>query len=124
MSIIRLATGELLFFNAVPVDGHSLAEILAWGRPSALVVPHHNHLLDAHAFVAKLSVKLFGPEQCRSKIAARVDFAGPLEAAPRDDSVDIEGLPGTTLGEPVIRIKERQPRLSSNWRCNSEHGEG
>lgn len=105
MSIVKLSTGERLFFNAVPLSEEVLEEIRAWGRPSMLVVPHDNHLIDAHPFCAKLSLKLYGPKECRDKIAARVELSGTLEAVPADPAIRVKPLPGVKLGEPVISVR-------------------
>jgi hypothetical protein len=105
MSIVKLSNGELLFFNAVPLSDEVLEEVRAWGRPSMLLVPHDNHMIDAHAFRAKLSLNLFGPKEQRDKIAARIELAGPFEAIPTDPAVSVEALPGTKLGEPVISVR-------------------
>lgn len=105
MSIVKLSNGELLFFNAVPLSDEVLEEVRAWGRPSMLLVPHDSHMIDAHAFRSKLSLKLFGPKERRDQIAARVELAGPLEAIPADPVVSVEALPGTKLGEPVISVR-------------------
>jgi hypothetical protein len=104
MSIVRLSTGELVFFNAVPVADAVLEELRAWGKPSYLVVPHHAHMIDAHAFMARLSVKLFGPKECRDKIAARAELSGTVEDLPRDAVLAAETLPGVNLGEPVLSV--------------------
>jgi hypothetical protein len=104
MSIVKLSNGELVFFNAMPVADDVLEEIRAWGRPSHLVVPHHAHMIDAHSFMARLSVKLFGPKECRDKIARRAELAGTFEDIPRDVSLAVETLPGIKLGEPVLRV--------------------
>jgi hypothetical protein len=104
MSIVKLSNGELVFFNAMPVADEVLEEIRAWGKPSHLLVPHHAHMIDAHSFMDRLSVKLFGPKECRDKIARRAELAGTFEDLPRDSSFDIETLPGINLGEPVIRV--------------------
>ena len=47
MSIIRLGDGRLVFHNAIPLDDHALAQVIAWGKPSILIVPMHLHATDA-----------------------------------------------------------------------------
>ena len=105
MSIVKLSNGDLLFFNAVPLSDAALEEVRGWGRPAALIVPNENHLIDAHAFREKLGISVYGPEQSRARIAARVDLAGRLEDAPCDGCVAVHVLPGVKLGEPVISVR-------------------
>ena len=61
MSIVRLQDGELLFYNAVPVSDSALAEVRALGNPAYLVIPQHLHMIDAHAFRARLGVRVYAP---------------------------------------------------------------
>ena len=59
MSIVKLSDGRLLFHNAVPVDEVTLERLRAWGKPSFLMVPHHLHAMDAHAFREKLGLDAY-----------------------------------------------------------------
>ncbi len=105
MCIVKLGSGELVFFNAVPLEDAVLEEVKAWGRPKALIVPHHAHLIDAHPFSERLELEVYGPRECEAKISSRVKLAGGLDQAPRDPSLAIEALPGVKLGEPVLKVK-------------------
>jgi hypothetical protein len=109
MSIIKRSDGQLVFFNAVPLVEESLAEVLAWGKPAFLVIPHHLHGIDAHAFSEKLGLKIYGPKANEAKMRTRWQIAGTLEDLPPDPSVQFESLDGTRTGEPVgiVRTGDR-----------------
>jgi hypothetical protein len=106
MAIVKRTDGTLMFVGgAVPLDDAALAEVRAWGRPSMLVLPHHQHMIDARAFAEKLGVKIYGPKVCAAKIRARADMAGTLEDIPPDPNVLIEPVVGSKLGEPAVIVK-------------------
>ena len=100
-----MSSGDLLFFNAIPLEDEILEEVRAWGRPAHLVVPHHQHMIDAHAFREKLGLKLFGPKECEREICARAELEGTLEAIPADANVTVQAVPGVKLGEPAIIVR-------------------
>src|SRR4051794_8515182 len=62
MAIIKRTDGTLLFYQAVPLEEAALAEVLAWGKPAYLIVPHNQHGMDAPAFAEKLGVGIYGPK--------------------------------------------------------------
>ena len=105
MTIIKLATGNLMFFNAVPLEHEALEEVRSWGKPATLVVPHHQHMIDGHAFREKLGLKLYGPAQLAKEISQRAELAGDLDAIPKDDHVLVHASLGNKLGEPVIEVR-------------------
>src|SRR5687768_2582252 len=76
MAIVKRSDGTLLFFHAVPVDDASLAEILAWGKPKALVIGHDKHGVDAAPFAQKLGLKIYGPRLQEKRLRARWELAG------------------------------------------------
>lgn len=61
MTVIRRANGTLWFYHAVPLREPELQEVLAWGRPEALIVGHAEHGSDAVPFAERLGVKIYGP---------------------------------------------------------------
>lgn len=102
MSIVRQPNGELIFYHAVPLDERALAEILAWGKPKALVIGHANHGIDAHAFADKLGIGIYGPRRCEAQMRKRwPNLAGNVEDLALDSSVRFEEMQGTKYGEPV-----------------------
>ena len=112
MSIIKRADGTLLFFNAIPLADAELAEVTSWGKPATLVVPHDNHMIDAHAFADKLALKVYGPSECQAKVRERVATAGMLDAVPLDSSVRIEPVAGVKNGEPALIVTSRNGHVS------------
>jgi hypothetical protein len=113
MSIIRRADGSLLFFNAMPLEDAALTEVKAWGKPAVLVVPHDQHMIDARAFAEKLELEVYGPKECETKIRARVELAGTLEAMPSDPSVRVEPVAGVKNGEPALIVTSGGGRVSA-----------
>lgn len=112
MSIVRRSDGTLLFFNAVPMDDTTLAEVTAWGKPAILVVPHDQHMIDARAFAEKLGVKVYGPKECDTKARQKADMAGTLDMISPDSSVEIQTLRGVKSGEPVLIVHHSDGRVS------------
>jgi hypothetical protein len=101
MAIIKRSDGKLVFFNAVPLDDKTLAEVTAWGTPGFLVIPHDQHGIDADAFSKKLNIQIYGPKQCEAKMRARWNVGGMLEDLPADPAVRFESIDGVKSGEPV-----------------------
>ena len=56
MAVVRLGDGRLLFYNGIPVDDPTLAEIRAFGEPTWLLIPHAYHMIDGPAFQQKLGL--------------------------------------------------------------------
>jgi hypothetical protein len=105
MSIIRMADGSLTFFHAMPLDDATLQEVKSLGRPAHLVLGHHQHAIDAHAFQQKLGLLAYGPKACEDQLRNRVELSGTLETFPADASIHVESVPGTKLGETVVTVR-------------------
>lgn len=102
MSIVRLENGDLIFYHAVPLDEAALAEVLAWGRPKALVIGHPMHGIDAQAFADKLGIGIYGPKKIEKEMRKRwPGLAGNMEDLVLDASLRFESMDGTKPGEPV-----------------------
>jgi hypothetical protein len=104
MAIVRRTDGQLLFYQAVPLEEAALAEVKAWGKPAFLVVPHDQHGMDATAFAQKLGLKIYGPRANEAKLRAKFDLAGTLEDIPPDPAVRLESVAGAKTGEPVAIV--------------------
>jgi hypothetical protein len=112
MFMVRRADGGLLFAGAaVPLDEAALAEVTGWGRPAALVVPHHYHMIDAAPFADRLQVGIYGPRACAAGMRKRAPMAGYLEDLPADPHVALEPVSGVWSGEPAL-IVSSGPRRS------------
>jgi hypothetical protein len=70
-----------------------------------LVLGHHQHAIDAHAFQQKLELQTYGPKACEAELRQRVELAGTLEAFPSDSTVTVESVPGTKLGEAMMTVQ-------------------
>lgn len=102
MAIVKRGDGSLLFYNAIPLDEKTLADVRALGKPGALVIPHHLHMIDAHPFMAKLGIPAYGPRVVIEEIAKRHVTAKPIEELPADASVRAESVTGFKTGEAVL----------------------
>jgi hypothetical protein len=105
MTILRRGDGTLLFFNAIPLEESAMDEIMRWGKPGELVVPHDQHMIDAPAFAEKLGIPVYGPKECADKVKARTAaMAGTLDAVPGDPALRIEPVVGVKNGEPALLV--------------------
>lgn len=105
MVIARRSDGKLLFFHAVPLRDAVLSRVAELGKPGMLVVGHHQHVIDAHAFGERLGIPVYGPRRCEPGLRARCDLAGFLEDVPADADVSVASLPGSKLGEGVLTVR-------------------
>lgn len=110
MIVARAHGGGLVFYNAVPVDEATLAQLLALGKPKALVIAHADHGVDALAFSAKLSVPIHGPQRSAAAMRAKFGEVRPLDEL-EDPVLHFEELDGTKKGEPVMVVRSG-PRVS------------
>ena len=106
MTIARRKDGSLVFFHAVPLDEPSLAEVLAFGKPAALVISHAQHGIDADAFAEKLGIGIYGPKASEARMRKRFrNFRGLIDELAGDSSVSFESMDGTKSGEPVQIVR-------------------
>ncbi len=110
MGIARRSDGDLVFFNAIPLEDKVLEQVKALGRFAYLVVGHHQHVIDARAFAERLGLKIYGPKRTEAGLRQRCDLAGTLEELPADPDVSVESLPGSKLGETVMVVKSGDRR--------------
>jgi hypothetical protein len=106
MAMVKRSDGKILFYNAIPVDDATLAEIRAWGEPAFLIVPHAFHMIDGPAFQEKLGVRLYCPANQKdavTKRGARVD--GVLEDLPTEPSCTVEPSAGVKSGDPILLVR-------------------
>ncbi len=119
MSIIKLSDGRLVFHNAVPLEEAALAEVIAWGKPSILIIPMHLHAIDAHAFAERLGLQVFTSKATAEQVRALVPVAGTLEDLPKDPALGCEPLAGTRFGEAAY-VVQSGPRASLLF-CDAFH---
>ena len=128
MAIIKLSDGRLLFYNAVPLADAALAEVLAWGKPSILIIPNFAHCIDGVAFRDKLGLTVYGPAMDK-KLPERIKLDHDIAALPADPAFTTEMCPGCKLGEPVVTIASgpdgaRKTLFFSDALMNIPHGGG
>lgn len=104
MVIARLAGGDLVFYNAVPLADAALAELRAWGRPAFVVIPNRFHKIDAHAFRERLGVRLLCDASVADAVGAIVTVDGALADLPADPNVRLVHLAGTRQGETALVV--------------------
>jgi hypothetical protein len=104
MAIVKLSSGKLLFFHAVPLDEPTLARVRAWGEPAYLLIAHANHGVDADAFQKKLGVKLFGPKKQQAKLQKKFDLDGTFDELPKDSAYELVPVGGSKTGEPALIV--------------------
>ena len=126
MTIARRSGGGLLFFNAVPIDDATLERIRGLGKPEILVVPHHLHSLDAHAFREKLGLRVYAPALCRALVAERVPVDGTFEEMPQDPTLKVLTVAGFKTGEGllVVRSGDRTSLVVADVVTNVPDGPG
>jgi hypothetical protein len=106
MFIVKRADGTLLFSGAaIPLKALALDQVMAWGRPKVLVVPHHWHMIDASPFAERLGLDVYGPRACEDKIRQRLGLTGVLEDLPIDPHLSIEPVAGTRMDEPALLVR-------------------
>jgi hypothetical protein len=105
MTVIRRANGTLWFYHAVPLREPELQEVLAWGRPEALIVGHAEHGSDAVPFAERLGLKIYGPKSNEVALKKKFPLAGTLEALPADPDVRFFELEGTKKGDASGWVK-------------------
>jgi hypothetical protein len=106
MTIARLGDGRLVIHNAIALEESLMAEIEAFGTPSAIVVPNGFHRLDAKVFKKRYpSAKVFCPKGARKKVSQVVEVDGSYDDAPSDDTVRLQHLDGTREGEGVLEVR-------------------
>lgn len=104
MTLVRLASGELVIHNAVALDEPQMRELEAFGTPAYLIVPSQYHRLDGARFKHRYpQLKVLAPRNARSGIAKVIAVDGSYEDFPRREDVRFEtpaalgGLEGVML---------------------------
>lgn len=128
MTIVKKTDGTLLFFNAIPVDDRTLAEIRAWGRPAELFITHAFHTVDAHAFRERLGLKVYGPSVALDQVRLVVAVDGTHAELPPDPAIRVETMAGTRTGEGCLLVESagatRTSLLVGDFMLNERPGSG
>jgi len=108
MTVIRLASGDLVIFSAIALREPEMAELEALGRLAFLIVPSVRHRLDAPGYAQRYpSMTVVAPRAGAEKIAevVRVDTSAPDFGDPSvryveiagDSALEVDGDDGLTI---------------------------
>ncbi len=105
MTVVRLASGELVVHNPIALDARAMAELDAIGRVAHIVVPNGWHRLDLRAFRARYPMaQVLAPSGSRKKVAEVEPSVADLTALPADASVSLTVVDGTGGMEAVMAV--------------------
>lgn len=95
MSIVRLASGDLVVNNVIACDAPTMAAIDALGPVRWIIVPSGFHRLDAPAYAARYpAAKVVAPAGSAKRVSERCRVDGTLDALPADPVLRWEVLDG------------------------------
>ena len=106
MTIVRLASGDLIIYSAVALDEVGMAKLEAFGRPAFMVVPSERHRLDAPGFKARYpAIEVIAPAGAREKVqdVTPVDTSAPIFS---DATVRYLEVPGTKQTEAALEVSD------------------
>ena len=101
MTVVKRLDGSLLFYNAVPVDEATLAQLRALGTPAQLIVPNRFHAMDAPAFTHRLGLTAYCPDVSVQPLTSLLRCQ-PISALPLDASVRLFRVDGFSTHEAVV----------------------
>jgi hypothetical protein len=108
MSVVRLASGDLVIFSAIALREPDMDKLETFGRPAFLVVPSVMHRLDAPSFARRYpGITVVAPRGGAEKIGevVRIDTSTPafgdanvryVEVA-SDSALEVDSKDGMTL---------------------------
>lgn len=106
MTLVRLADGRLLIWNAVALDEPSMRSIEEWGTPAFLIVPSALHRLDAGPYKSRYpGLRVFAPVGARSAVGAVLPLDGVLDEFPPDPHVSFRPLAGIDDKEGAMLVR-------------------
>jgi hypothetical protein len=95
MTLIRLASGELVVHSAVACDAATMAQIDGIGRVAYIVVPNAYHRMDAPAFADRYpDARVVTPPAAARRVRKVVRVDGGLDLLPADPALRWEPLDG------------------------------
>lgn len=106
MTVARRADGSLIVHNAIPLGEAEMAELDAWGKVAALVVPNRFHRLDARPFAERYpEARVLCPRGATKHVAKAVRVDGAYEDLPADGTADLVSLDGTKQREGAMIVR-------------------
>jgi hypothetical protein len=108
MSLIRLSDGRLLIHNAIALEEELMAEVTAFGKPVAILVPNAFHRQDARIMKDRFpEAKVYCPAGARKKVSQVVPVDGSYADAPQDSTVRVRHLDGIKEKEGVVEVDSK-----------------
>ena len=101
MTVIKRLDGTLLFYNAIPVDDATLAQLRELGTPGQLIIPNQFHALDAAAFAHRLGLTAYCPAVGIEPLASRLTCQ-PITALPLDAGLEVFRVDGFKTHEVLL----------------------
>lgn len=104
MTVVRLASGELVIFSAIALGEAEMSKLEAIGRPAFLIVPSDRHRLDVKPWKARYpNIVVATPRGAREKVEelVPVDTTAPDFG---DPNVTFITMPGTADREAALRV--------------------
>lgn len=106
MTVARRADGSLVVHNAIPLGEAEMAELDAWGKVSAIVVPNRFHRLDVRPFAERYpEARVLCPRGATRHVQKAVKVDGSYEDLAPDGTVDLISLDGTKAREGVMIVR-------------------
>jgi hypothetical protein len=106
MAIAKRSDGTLVVHNGIALGDAEMAEIDAWGKVSAILVPNGYHRLDAKVFAQRYpDARVLCPAGAKKKVAQVVPVAGAYEDLGADANVELVTLRGTKEREGVMIVR-------------------
>jgi hypothetical protein len=125
MSIVKQKDGSLIFYNAIPLRDKQLEFVNSLGKPVALIVPNHFHLMDADAFSKKLQIPIFTSQGSLARTNTFCD-AQLISALKTDDSIEVLSVDGFATQELTLVVKHASGStfICADVVANSRHTKG
>jgi hypothetical protein len=106
MVIARMASGELVVHNGIPLQDAAMREIEAWGTPRYLIVPNGGHRLDAPAYKQRYpQLTVLTPKGSKTRVEQVLPVDGSYEDFPPDASVSFQTLAGVAEAEGAMLVR-------------------
>ncbi len=106
MVVARLDDGRLIIHNAIALDDAGMADLDAFGKVAALVVPNAFHRMDARIWKDRYpNAAVFCPGGATKGVSQVVPVDGDYTKAPSDGQISLIHLEGCKAREGVLQIR-------------------
>lgn len=127
MSVAKRADGTLVVHNGIALGDTEMAELDAWGKVSAILVPNGYHRLDARVYAERYpEARVLCPAGARKRVEQVVPVAGAYEELGGDAHVELQTLRGTKQREGVMIVRDGDDTslVFNDAVFNMPHGSG